>query len=123
MARVKSRDTKPEVTLRVLVRELGHRYRKNRKDVIGRPDLAFVGRRRAIFLHGCFWHRHDCPSGRRIPKSRIDFWTAKFERNIERDAQVLRELRRAGWRALVIWECELRKPSLVARRVERFLDA
>src|SRR5438477_53160 len=99
MRRVKSRDTKPEWELRRLVWALGHRYRKNRRDVIGQPDLAFLGRKRAIFLHGCFWHRHDCPSGQRVPKTKKTFWHAKFEQNVQRDAHVMRELRATGWRA------------------------
>lgn len=123
MRRVKSRDTKPELELRRLVWALGHRYRKNRRDVIGQPDLAFIGRKRAIFLHGCFWHRHDCASGRRAPKSKTAFWTDKFERNVQRDAQVRQKLKIAGWRTLVVWECELRDCSRVERRVRTFLDA
>ena len=123
MRRVKSRDTKPELELRRLVWRLGYRYRKNRRDVIGQPDLAFIGRKRAVFLHGCFWHRHDCPSGRRAPKSRTAFWNTKFERNIQRDALVMRKLKSAGWRALVIWECELNDCLRVERRVREFLDA
>lgn len=123
MGRVKSRDTKPELELRRLVWGLGHRYRKNRRDVIGQPDITFVGRRRAIFLHGCFWHRHDCASGKRAPKSRREFWNAKFEQNVTRDARVMRELKAAGWRALVVWECELNNQQRVKRRVRKFLDA
>ena len=123
MRRVRSRDTRPELRLRQIVRGLGYRYRTNRRDVVGQPDLVFVSRRRVIFLHGCFWHRHNCASGRRVPKSRIDFWSAKFSRNVERDAHVRKMLRLAGWRALVVWECELRHPERVARRIQRFLDA
>lgn len=123
MRRVKSQDTKPELQLRRLVWGLGYRYRKNRRDVIGHPDIAFIGRKRAIFLHGCFWHRHDCPAGRRVPKSKTDFWNAKFERNLERDALVMKKLKAAGWKALVIWECELNDHAKVERRVRRFLDA
>ena len=123
MRRVKSRDTKPELKLRRIVWALGYRYRKNRRDVIGHPDLAFMGRKRAIFIHGCFWHRHDCPSGQRTPKSRRDFWDAKFKRNIERDALVKEQLQAAGWRALVIWECELSDRPGIERRIRKFLDA
>lgn len=123
MRRVKSQDTKPELELRRLVWGLGYRYRKNRRDVIGHPDIAFVGGKRAIFLHGCFWHRHDCPFGCRTPKSRTAFWTAKFDRNVRRDAKVMDKLKAAGWRALVIWECELRDHSKIERRVRKFLDA
>lgn len=123
MRRVRSRDTKPELELRRLVWALGYRYRKNRRDIIGQPDVAFIGSKRAIFLHGCFWHRHDCASGRRVPKSRKAFWSAKFDENVERDARVRRDMKAAGWRALVIWECELRDLAKVARRISKFLDA
>jgi DNA mismatch endonuclease (patch repair protein) len=123
MRRVKSRDTKPEIELRRMVWALGYRYRKNRPDVIGRPDLAFVGRRRVIFLHGCFWHRHNCPSGTRAPKSRKRFWGAKFRQNVARDAHVMSELKAAGWRALVVWECELNNQQRVEQRVRKFLNA
>lgn len=123
MRSVRSRDTKPELKLRKLVWRLGHRYRKNKASIIGKPDIAFVGRKCAIFLHGCFWHRHDCTSGRREPKSRIDFWQAKFRRNVERDAEVTEQLAAAGWRSLVIWECELRDQVAVEGRVREFLDA
>ena len=123
MRRVKARDTKPEVQLRRLVWSLGYRYRKNRRDIVGQPDLSFMGRKRAIFLHGCFWHRHDCSSGRRAPKSRIEFWNSKFQNNVSRDAAVLRDLRAIGWRALIVWECELRDLAKIERRVRKFLDA
>jgi DNA mismatch endonuclease, patch repair protein len=123
MRRVHSRDTKPELHLRSLVWALGYRYRKNRRDVVGQPDISIKTRKRAIFLHGCFWHRHDCDSGRRAPKTRRSFWESKFHQNVARDVRVLRELKAAGWRALVIWECELRDETNVERRVRRFLDA
>lgn len=123
MRRVRSRDTKPELVLRRLVWGLGYRYRKNRRDVIGQPDIALIGRKRAIFLHGCFWHRHSCTSGRRAPKSRKAFWNAKFKKNVLRDAHVMRKMKATGWRALVIWECELCDKSKVVRRVRNFLDA
>ncbi|WP_067733533.1 very short patch repair endonuclease [Novosphingobium naphthalenivorans] len=123
MRRVRSRDTKPELALRRIVWGLGFRYRKNSQSIIGRPDLAFIGRKRVIFLHGCFWHRHDCRAGRRVPKSRIDFWQRKFEDNVRRDAVVGETLARDGWKSLVIWECQLANEDEVARRVKGFLDA
>lgn len=123
MARIRSRDTKPELILRKLVHGMGYRYRLNRRDVVGNPDLAFIGRRKALFLHGCFWHRHDCPAGRRVPKSRLDFWEEKFSKNVERDALVSEQLRKAGWRLLVVWECQLRDLTKVARKIRKFLDA
>lgn len=123
MGRVRSRDTKPELALRKLVWRLGHRYRKNKAPVPGKPDITFVGRKRAIFLHGCFWHRHNCVNGRREPKSRLEFWRPKFDRNVTRDAEVRRRLGADGWRSLVVWECELHDQGAVERRVRGFLDA
>jgi DNA mismatch endonuclease (patch repair protein) len=123
MRRVRSRDTKPELQLRRLVWALGYRYQKNRRDVVGQPDLTFVRHKCVIFLHGCFWHRHDCASGQRAPKSRTAFWTKKFERNVQRDAMVKDQLSAAGWRSLVIWECELENRSSVEERIRGFLDA
>jgi DNA mismatch endonuclease (patch repair protein) len=123
MRRVKGRDTKPERRLCALLWRLGYRYRKHRRGIPGNPDLAFVGRKRAIFVHGCFWHRHECPSGRRAPKSRVAFWTTKFQQNVKRGSIVAKDLRRAGWKSLVIWECQLRKPEIVERKIRKFLDA
>jgi DNA mismatch endonuclease (patch repair protein) len=102
---------------------MGFRYRKNRRDVIGTPDLAFIGQKKAIFMHGCFWHRHDCKLGARTPKSKADFWSKKFEANVRRDAAVARELKANDWRALIVWECELRDQMRVRGRIERFLNA
>lgn len=123
MRRVKSTNTEPERALRKMVWNLGYRYRKNLKSLPGKPDLAFPGRKRVIFMHGCFWHRHDCRAGRRMPKSRERFWTAKFASNIVRDTDVSERLAEMGWSALVIWECELRNMDMVSRRVTGFLNA
>ena len=123
MKLVRSKDTKPELTLRRLVWSLGYRYRKHGSDLIGRPDIAFIGRRRAIFLHGCFWHRHECTSGSRFPKTKKAFWARKFENNVRRDEAVKKQLRAAGWRALIVWECELKDRSKTERRIRKFLDA
>jgi DNA mismatch endonuclease, patch repair protein len=123
MRLIKSRDTKPELKLRSLVWALGYRYRIGRGDVPGKPDLAFIGRRQAMFVHGCFWHRHDCPMGVRVPRSRVEFWAEKFRRNLQRDAEVQRQLKARGWRSLVIWECELQDRRRLERRVKGFLSA
>jgi DNA mismatch endonuclease (patch repair protein) len=123
MKLIKSRDTRPELMLRRLVRGLGHRCKTNRRDVIGSPDIAFIRRKRAIFVHGCFWHRHSCPAGIRIPKSRKAFWRDKFSKNVRRDRSVLKTLRRLGWKTLVVWECELRNAEKVKNKVGKFLHA
>lgn len=123
MARVRGRDTKPEIVVRRLVHGLGYRYRLHRKDLPGRPDLVFPGRRAVIFVHGCFWHRHPDPSCKlaRLPKSRRDFWEPKLARNRQRDLDVEQRLNESGWRVLILWECELRDRTLVEARVREFL--
>lgn len=121
MARVKSRDTKPELQIRRLLTNLGYRYRLHRSDIPGKPDVAFVGRRKLIFVHGCFWHGHDCARGARTPKTNADYWRAKIERNRARDAATLERLGAEGWGTLVIWECMLRQAELSAL-LQRFLD-
>ena len=121
MARVKARDTKPELLVRRRLRALGHSgYRLDRRDLPGRPDIAFIGRRRAIFVHGCFWHGHDCKRGARAPKTNAEYWRAKIARNVARDARAERDLGALGWRTLILWECELKAPDLSAR-LDRFL--
>lgn len=123
MRLVKSANTQPELALRRLVHGLGFRYRINNRDVVGRPDVANRSRRIAIFVHGCFWHRHDCPAGRRTPKSRIEFWSKKFQQNVKRDRTVEKQLRDLDWRSLIVWECEFRSSQRLTRRLRGFLDA
>ena len=115
MARVRSRDTGPELRLRRLLTGLGARYRLHRKDLPGSPDVVMPGRRLAFFVHGCFWHGHDCARGSRKPKANAEYWTAKIDRNRARDARVEAGLILAGWRVLSVWECELREPGFAAR--------
>jgi len=117
MRRVKGRDTTPELKLRKLLTRMGLRYRLHRKDLPGSPDVAFMGRRVAIFMHGCFWHGHDCRRGARQPKANADYWLAKIGRNRARDAACLAALDAMGWRALVIWECHLRDEAAVEARL------
>ena len=122
MSRVKSKDTKPEVVVRKLTHRMGFRYRLHVRTLPGAPDLVFRSRRKVIFVHGCFWHRHkrSCPLTR-WPKSKLEFWKPKLEENRKRDQRNRRRLRRLGWEVLVIWECELADLQTVARRVENFL--
>lgn len=124
MRQVKSKDTSPEIAIRLLVRELGFPgYRLYRKDIPGKPDLAWVGRKLAIFLHGCFWHGHDCPRGARMPKSNIAYWHAKIERTQQRDVQHLAALKERGWAVLTIWECELKDRQGLADKLRAFMAA
>ena len=122
MSRVRSKDSRPEMFVRRLVFSLGYRYRLHVSGIPGRPDLVFSGRRKVIFVHGCFWHRHaDCALAR-LPKSRLEFWLPKLDANRLRDQENVRSLRRDGWAVLTIWECEIGDPRLPSR-IERFLDA
>lgn len=120
MAKVRSRDTKPEMLVRRLVHRMGYRYRLHRRDLPGKPDLVFGTRKKVIFVHGCFWHGHDCSLGR-IPKSRVDFWETKIRTNRSRDEAHLAKLEELGWKSLVIWECQLKKVEELESRIREFL--
>ncbi len=116
MRRVKGRGTRPEIAVRRLIWRLGGRYRLNRADLPGKPDIVLAGRRLAIFVHGCFWHGHDCARGARVPKANRDYWVAKVARNRARDIAARGALAALGWRVETIWECELKNgPALEAR--------
>ncbi len=112
---------KPEMAVRRMVHAMGYRYRLHRRDLPGKPDLVFGPRRAVIFVHGCFWHQHNCRDGRQ-PKSNTGYWGEKLRRNVERDAQVRVALEADGWRVLVIWECETRDPEALKGRLEDFLS-
>ena len=120
MSRVRNADTKPEMIVRRLVHGMGYRYRLHSKSLSGNPDLVFSGRRKVIFVHGCFWHQHGCRQYR-MPKTRRGFWEPKLAANRERDARVRKELRKLGWSILVVWECQLRRADVLDRRIRRFL--
>ena len=122
MARVRSKNTAPEIVVRRLLHGLGFRYRLHRRDIPGNPDIAFIGRRKAIFVHGCFWHQHDCRRGNRQPGQNTDYWTAKLRRNVERDRASLARLEELGWKSLVVWECEVRELPTLRERLRSFLE-
>lgn len=121
MRRVRSKDTKPELMVRRLVHRLGFRYRLHSERLPGRPDLVFPSRRKVIFVHGCFWHKHSCPAAI-LPKSNRRYWEAKQARNAKRDRRDKRSLRQAGWKVLVVWECERSNVERMQKRLSRFLD-
>ena len=121
MRRIKKRDTGPEIRVRRVAHGLGYRFRLHRGDLPGSPDIVFPGRRKAVLVHGCFWHQHEGCRLKRQPKSRLDYWLPKLARNVERDEIVRAELARLGWQTLVIWECETRDPELIERRLQTFL--
>ena len=122
MRAVPGRDTSAEMKVRRLLRPLAPGYRLHRKDIPGNPDIAYVGAQKAIFVHGCFWHGHDCRRGARMPKTNAEYWQAKIGRNRARDTKHLAELAERGWRALVVWECELADEAALAARLRAFLD-
>jgi DNA mismatch endonuclease, patch repair protein len=124
MSLVKSVDTRPERVLRSLLHQRGYRYRLHGRDLPGSPDLVFSSRNKVIFVHGCFWHRHNCKMGVRLPKSRVKFWRSKLESNRRRDTRNRRRLRIGGWRVLVVWECQIMKwpKDLLIAKVIAFLD-
>lgn len=121
MRAVKSRDTKPEMLVRRAAHALGYRFRLHRKDLPGSPDLVFPARKKVIFVHGCFWHGHECARGARTPKTNTDYWRAKIARNVARDARARSALDALGWETLTIWECELKKDTRLAERLKSFL--
>lgn len=123
MSRVKGKDTRPEVRVRRLVYGLGYRYRLHAKDLPGHPDLVFRSRRKVIFVHGCFWHRHPAANcwRVRVPKSKTEFWLKKFEENVARDRSAQDALTRDGWDVLVLWECELKDDVALTVQLRQFL--
>ena len=124
MGRVRGRDTKPEMIVRRLLHRMGYRYRLHAKDLPGQPDIVFRRRRRAIFVHGCFWHRHPDPDCRlaRLPKSRLDFWLPKLKGNRERDVATVARLESMEWNVLLVWECELRDREQLENKLRRFVE-
>lgn len=122
MARIRSKDTKPELAVRKIVFYMGYRYRLHRRDLPGTPDLVFPGRKKVIFVHGCFWHSHSCGRGFK-PKSNITFWEKKFEATRIRDQHSVQQLKEMGWHSLTIWECEITDLKFLASRIKEFLDS
>ncbi|MBI3524768.1 MAG: DNA mismatch endonuclease Vsr [Betaproteobacteria bacterium] len=122
MRRVKHQNTTPELSVRRLLRAMSATgYRLHRSDLPGKPDIAWIGRRQAIFVHGCFWHGHSCARGARRPKQNCEYWQQKISRTQIRDAEHRREMQSLGWRVLTVWECELRNQPRLRKRLHRFL--
>lgn len=121
MQAVKSIDTAPELATRRVLHAEGYRYRLHASRLPGKPDIVLASRSKAIFVHGCFWHGHDCPRGRRQPKTNALYWTAKIARNRARDRHAMQELWRRGWTVLVIWECETKDLATLRVRLTNFL--
>ncbi len=124
MSRVRGKDSKPEMVVRRLVHGMGYRYRLHRRDLPGTPDLVFPSRKKAIFVHGCFWHRHPDPACKlaRLPKSRLDFWIPKLEGNRRRDRDNQARLGELGWDVLVVWECRIGYKEQIENELRAFLE-
>jgi DNA mismatch endonuclease (patch repair protein) len=121
MQSVATRDTGPEMTVRRLLYGLGYRYRLHAKKLPGKPDIVFPGRKKAIFVHGCFWHWHGCAKGQ-LPKSRRDYWEPKLKTNKARDAAQVVALQTLGWSVLTIWQCETTVSGALTKRLMRFIE-
>lgn len=123
MRAVRSRNTSPELIVRRVLRCMGFSgYRLHRKDLPGTPDIAFIGRKKAIFIHGCFWHQHECQRGSRAPRTHQDYWLPKLARNKQRDAEHQAQLYKLGWDVLVVWECEIKDLDSLEVRIREFLS-
>lgn len=122
MAAIKSKDTTPELVVRSIAHRLGYRFRTNRKDLLGKPDLVFSSRRKIIMVHGCYWHMHSCKYGRVVPATNTNFWQAKRIANSLRDKKVRRVLRNKGWGVLAIWECQTKNLNSLVWRIANFIE-
>lgn len=122
MSRIRGKDTEPEIAVRRLAHAMGYRFRLHRKDLPGKPDLVFPRLRKVIFVHGCFWHFHNCRYGRVRPKTNAEFWAEKRRQTKSRDRRNRDQLRRLGWSVFILWECELKRDDL-SHRLERFLGS
>ena len=120
MGRIRGKDTKPEMRVRRLVSKMGFRYRLHCSDLPGKPDMTFLGRRKAIFVHGCFWHQHDCTRGTR-PSSNRNFWDSKLDRTVRRDKENISALENCGWSVLIVWECETKDLERLEEQIMKFL--
>lgn len=124
MRSIKSKDTAPELAVRRIIYSLGYRYRLHRKDIPGCPDISFIGRKKVIFVHGCFWHQHDSPQCKIVhkPKTNTSYWSKKLQRNVERDKRYQELLKKSGWKFLIIWECELTDIQNLKRKLIDFIE-
>ena len=121
MATIKARNTKPEIAVRSMLHRMGYRFRIHRKDLAGTPDIVLPRHRTVLFVHGCFWHEHACKKTK-MPKTRIEYWEDKISGNRRRDALKQSQLQALGWKVVVVWECELKEPALLASKIRKNLD-
>ena len=123
MSRIRSKDTKPEITVRKIIYKLGYRYRLHKKNLPGRPDIVLSKHKKIIFVNGCWWHRHNCKLGLRSPKSNLSYWLPKLRANKERHQRNVKKLRNQGWKVLNVWECQTKKPEKMVKRIVDFLES
>lgn len=121
MSRIKAKDTGPELAVRSALHAMGFRFRLHVRRLPGSPDLVFTSRRKVVFVHGCFWHGHNCRYGQAQPKSNLEYWSTKLTANLKRDARAKRRLRAEGWGVATVWECTVRKGTWISR-IARFLE-
>jgi|ERR1051326_717639 DNA mismatch endonuclease (patch repair protein) len=121
MSRVPQRHSKPELAVRKLLTEAGYRYTLHARNLPGSPDIVFSRRKKVIFLHGCFWHRHPNCNKATMPKTRTEFWAEKFKANVRRDSKAISDLKRLGWKVMVVWECQIGSPKMLGSKLFRFL--
>lgn len=119
MQSVRSRDTGPELIVRSMLHRMGFRFSLHRKDLPGRPDIVLPKHKAVVFVHGCFWHGHGCAKGK-LPKSRLDFWGPKIQRNRNRDAESVKMLKAEGWRVLTVWQCQIKNANRLHKRLANF---
>ncbi len=122
MSAIKSKNTKPEIAVRKLLHSMGYRFRLHRKDLPGSPDIVLPKYKTVIFVHGCFWHRHQNCKYASNPKTRREFWEKKFKENIERDKKNQEKLKNLGWKTKIVWECEIKKQDKLIKKLEDFLN-
>ena len=122
MSRIRGRNTRPEMVVRRIAHRLGYRYRLHRKDLPGKPDLVFSSRKKVIFVHGCFFHMHDCRYGRVTPRTNAEFWQKKRLSNVERDRKNITALKETGWEVLIVWECQTKTPDILPQYITEFLS-
>jgi DNA mismatch endonuclease (patch repair protein) len=121
MSQIRDKNTKPEIIIRSIVHGMGFRFRLHEKLLPGKPDIVLPRHKKIIFIHGCFWHMHNCRYGRVKPATHKKFWQDKRRGNVERDKRNLKKLRLAGWKVLVVWECQTKSPEKIINRISKFL--
>jgi len=123
MSQIRSKDTSPEITVRSIVHRMDYRYALHRNDLPGHPDIVLVSHKKIIFVHGCFWHMHKCRYGQVKPATNVKFWQDKRQGNVERDKQNFKNLRKAGWKVLIVWECQIRDLQKLNTKLKKFLSS